>query len=73
MKRIAIILLSMIPLFTFNACDERDDIQADVDGLNSRLDELAGGVEALNTSIQSFYDGAGLPVTRFIHDYTMEE
>lgn len=73
MKRIAIILLSMIPLFTFNACDERDDIQADVDGLNSRLDELASGLEALNTSINSFYDVAVLQGSIFITDYTMDE
>lgn len=73
MKRIAIILLSMIPLFTFNACDQRDDIQADVDALNVRLDELNTQLEGMNTSINAFYDVAMLQDNIFVTDYSQSE
>lgn len=73
MKQIAITLLSMIPLFAFNACDKRDDIQADVDALNARLDSLDTQLDALNTSINTFYEVAVLQDAVLITDYTMDE
>ena len=73
MKRIAIILLSMIPLFAFNACDQRDDIQADVDALNARLDELNTQLEALNASINALYDVAMLQGNIYVTGYSKNE
>lgn len=63
----------MIPLFAFNACDQRDDIQADVDALNARLDELNTQLEALNASINALYDVAMLQGNIYVTGYSKNE
>ena len=56
MKKILILLLSLLPVITFTACDDKDDIRKDIDELNARLDALTDNLESLNTSIKSFQE-----------------
>ena len=71
MKKILILLLSLLPVITFTACDDKDDIRKDIDELNARLDALTNDLESLNTSISSFQDAMqGLVL---ITEYSMDE
>ena len=71
MKKILILLLILLPVITFTACDDKDDIRKDIDELNARLDALTNDLESLNTSISSFQDAMqGLVL---ITEYSMDE
>lgn len=71
MKKILILLISLLPIITFTACDDKDDIRKDIDDLNARLDALTDDLENLNTSIKSFQDAMkGLVL---ITGYSMDE
>ena len=71
MKKILILLLILLPVITFTACDDKDDIRKNIDELNARLDALTNGLESLNTSISSFQDAMqGLVL---ITGYSMDE
>lgn len=56
MKKILILIMGLLPFFTFTACEDKDDIQKDVDELNARLDAVETELEALNSSIQHFQE-----------------
>ena len=71
MKKILILLLILLPVITFTACDDKDDIRKNIDELNARLDALTNDLESLNTSISSFQDAMqGLVL---ITGYSMDE
>lgn len=71
MKKILILLICLLPVITFTACDDKDDIRKDIDDLNARLDALEDDLVDLNTSIKSFQDAMkGLVL---ITDYSMDE
>lgn len=71
MKKILILLISLLPIITFTACDDKDDIRKDIDDLNARLDALTDDLENLNTNIKSFQDAMkGLVL---ITGYSMDE
>lgn len=71
MKKILILLICLLPVITFTACDDKDDIRKDIDDLNARLDALTDDLEDLNTSIQSFQNAMkGLVL---ITGYSMDE
>lgn len=71
MKKILILLLILLPVITFTACDDKDDIRKNIDELNARLDALTNDLESLNTSISSFQDAMqGLVL---IIGYSMDE
>lgn len=71
MKKILILLISLLPIITFTACDDKDDIRKDIDDLNARLDALTDDLENLNTSIKSFQEAMqGLVL---ITEYSMDE
>ena len=71
MKKILILLLSLLPVITFTACDDKDDIRKDIDELNARLDALTDNLESLNTSIKSFQEAMQGIV--LITEYSMDE
>lgn len=71
MKKILILLISLLPILTFTACDDKDDIRKDIDDLNARLDALADDLESLNTSIKSFQDAVQGII--LITDYSKDE
>lgn len=71
MKKILILLISLLPLITFTACDDKDDIRKDIDDLNARLDALTDDLENLNTSIKSFQDAMNGLV--LVTGYSMDE
>lgn len=56
MKKILILIMGLLPFFMFTACEDKDDIQKDVDELNARLDAVETELEALNSSIQHFQE-----------------
>lgn len=56
MKKILILLISLLPIITFTACDDKDDIRKDIDELNARLDALTDDLESLNGDIKKFQD-----------------
>lgn len=56
MKKILILLWSILPLVTFTACTSEDDIRKDIDDLNARLDALQTEFDKLNENISTFYD-----------------
>lgn len=71
MKKILILLICLLPVITFTACDDKDDIRKDIDDLNARLDALEDDLVDLNTGIKSFQDAMkGLVL---ITDYSMDE
>lgn len=71
MKKILILLICLLPVITFTACDDKDDIRKDIDDLNARLDALEDDLIDLNTGIKSFQDAMkGLVL---ITDYSMDE
>ena len=71
MKKILILLMCLVPVITFTACDDKDDIRKDIDDLNARLDALEDDLVDLNTGIKSFQDAMkGLVL---ITDYSMDE
>ena len=71
MKKILILILSLLPVITFTACDDKDDIRKDIDELNARLDALTDNLESLNTSIKSFQEAMQGIV--LITEYSMDE
>lgn len=71
MKKILILLLILLPVITFTACDDKDDIRKNIDELNARLDALTNDLESLNTSISSFQDAMQRLV--LITGYSMDE
>lgn len=71
MKKILILLISLLPFITFTACDDKDDIRKDIDDLNARLDALTDDLENLNTSIKSFQDAMNGLV--LVTGYSMDE
>lgn len=71
MKKILILLICLLPIITFTACNDEDDIRKDIDDLNTRLDALADELKSLNTSIKSFQEAMqGLVL---ITGYAMDE
>lgn len=71
MKKILILLICLLPVITFTACDDKDDIRKDIDDLNARLDALEDDLVDLNIGIKSFQDAMkGLVL---IADYSMDE
>ena len=63
--------MCLVPVITFTACDDKDDIRKDIDDLNARLDALEDDLVDLNTGIKSFQDAMkGLVL---ITDYSMDE
>lgn len=71
MKKILILLICLLPIIIFTACDDKDDIRKDIDDLNARLDALEDDLVDLNTGIKSFQDAMkGLVL---ITDYSMDE
>lgn len=71
MKKILILLICLLPVITFTACDDKDDIRKDIDDLNARLDALENDLVDLNTGVKSFQDAMkGLVL---ITDYSMDE
>lgn len=71
MKKILILLISLLPIIIFTACDDKDDIRKNIDDLNARLDALSDDLENLNTSIKSFQEAMeGLVL---ITEYSMDE
>lgn len=71
MKKILILLICLLPVITFTACDDKDDIRKDIDDLNARLDALEDDLVDLNIGIKSFQDAMkGLVL---ITDYSMDE
>lgn len=71
MKKILILILSLLPVITFTACDDKDDIRKDINELNTRLDALTDNLESLNTSIKSFQEAMQGIV--LITEYSMDE
>ena len=71
MKKILILLLILLPVITFTACDDKDDIRKNIDELNARLDALTNDLESLNTSISSFQDA--MQGLFLITGYSMDE
>lgn len=54
MKKLIFLFLSMISLVALNSCDKRDDIQKDIDDLNSRLEQLEPMLAQLNENISNY-------------------
>ena len=78
MKKLIFLFLSMISLVALNSCDKRDDIQKDIDDLNSRLDQLEPMLAQLNENISNYQgvlDGKLLVMGYAVSengDYTVE-
>ena len=71
MKKILILLISFLPIITFTACTNEDDIRKDIDDLNARLDALENDLKSLNTSIKSFQDA--MKGVILVTGYSMDE
>lgn len=56
MKRLLYLFFSIISIVALQSCDDRDDIRADIDSLNARLDALEPLIEQYNTDIANFQD-----------------
>lgn len=54
MKKLIFLFMSIFSLVALNSCDKRDDIRADIDDLNARLDALEPVIEQLNTDISNY-------------------
>lgn len=71
MKKLLILLICFLPIITFTACNNEDDIRKDIDDLNARLDALENDLKSLNTSIKSFQDA--MKGVILITGYSMDE
>lgn len=54
MKRLLYLFLSIISIVALQSCDDRDDIRADIDSLNARLDKLEPLIAQYNTDIANY-------------------
>lgn len=71
MKKLWMIILCVLPLLAFNACDDRDKIREDIDALNSRLDQIQAEFDRLNSEINKYYNLVDGKV--FFTGYTQHE
>lgn len=55
-KHIYIIFCSLLSVFAFASCDDRDEIRDDINALSARLDALQVEFDKLNDNINTFYD-----------------
>ena len=54
MKRLLYLFLSIISVVALQSCDDRDDIRADIDSLNARLDALEPLIQQYNEDIANY-------------------